>query len=49
MWHACKILVQTPEGKRPPERTKRKWEDNIRMDVRDWIHLAQDGASGGLL
>jgi hypothetical protein len=38
-----------PEGKRQLTRRKRRWEDNIRMDVRkigwevvDWIHVAQD-------
>jgi hypothetical protein len=48
-------LVEKPEGKRPLERPRRRWEDNIRMyfkergwDV-DWIYLAQDRDSGGLL
>jgi hypothetical protein len=43
------ILVGNPEGKRPVGRRKRRWEDNIRMDLRetgwqgvDWMHLAQD-------
>jgi hypothetical protein len=42
-----------PEGKRPVGRPRPRWEDNIKMDVReigwggmDWIHLAQDGTSG---
>jgi hypothetical protein len=37
------------EGKRPLGRSRRRWEDNIRMDLReivwggmDWINLAQD-------
>jgi len=41
--------VKKPEGKRPLGRRKRKWEDNINMDLRragcvsvDWIDLAQD-------
>jgi hypothetical protein len=41
--------VGKPEGKRPLGRTKRRWEDNIKMDLReirwdgmDWIDLAQD-------
>jgi hypothetical protein len=49
MRNAYKILVGKPEGKGPFGRTKRTWEDNIRMDLRetgwkyaDWIHLAQD-------
>jgi hypothetical protein len=42
-------LVGNPERNRPPQRPKRRWENNIRMDVRkkgwvgvDWMHLAQD-------
>ena len=27
-----KVLVRKPEGKRPLERPRRKWEDNIKMD-----------------
>jgi hypothetical protein len=44
-----KILVGKPEGKRPLRRTRRRWEDNIRIDIReigweslDRIRLAQD-------
>jgi hypothetical protein len=44
-----KVLVVKPEGKRPLGRPRRRWEDNIRMDVQevvcgvmDWIGLAQD-------
>jgi hypothetical protein len=40
------ILVAKPEGNRPPGRPRRRWVDNIKMDVRmggmDWIYLAQD-------
>jgi hypothetical protein len=43
------ILVGGPEGRRPLGRPKRRWEDNIKMDLReigfggvDWIHLPQD-------
>jgi hypothetical protein len=43
------ILVGNPEVKRPLGRSRHRWEDNIRMDLRemgwecvDWIHLAQD-------
>jgi hypothetical protein len=35
----------TPEGKRPLGRLRHRWEDNIRMDLRedvDWMHVAQD-------
>jgi hypothetical protein len=42
-------LVGRPEGKRPLGRPRRKWEDNIKMDLREiridganWIQLAQD-------
>jgi len=41
--------VGKPEGKRPLGRTRRRWEDNIKMDLQevgcegmDWIELAQD-------
>jgi hypothetical protein len=44
-----KIVVGKPEGKRALERSRRKWEDNIRMTLRErgcedveWIHLVQD-------
>jgi hypothetical protein len=51
-----RVLVGRPEGKRPVRRPRRKWYDNIRMDLRELgidgsncIWLAQDGSSGGLL
>jgi hypothetical protein len=44
-----RILVGKPEGKRPLGRPRRRWVDNIRMDLgeigwdgMDWIELAQD-------
>jgi hypothetical protein len=44
-----KVLVGKPEGKTPPRRPRRRWEDGIRMDLReiglggvDWIRLAQN-------
>jgi hypothetical protein len=44
-----KILIGKPEGKKPLGRRRRRWEDNIKMGLRetgwegvDWIHLAQD-------
>jgi hypothetical protein len=47
--NAYRILVGKPEGKIPLGRSRRRWEDNIRMDLReigwggmDWIGLAQD-------
>ena len=43
------MLTGTPIGKRPLGRPSRRWEDNIRMDLkeigintRNWVHLAQD-------
>jgi hypothetical protein len=46
---AYRILVGNPEGKRPLGRSRRRWADNIKMDLkeigwdgRDSIHLAQD-------
>ena len=45
-----RVLVGKPEGKRPSGRPRRKWEDNIEIDLQevgcggmDWIELAQDG------
>jgi hypothetical protein len=29
------ILVEIPKGKRPLARTKRRWEDNIKMDLKE--------------
>jgi hypothetical protein len=47
--NAYRILVGKPGGKRPLGRRRRRWEDNIRMDLReigwggmDQIDLAQD-------
>jgi hypothetical protein len=47
--NAYTILMGKPEGKRPLGRPKRRWVDNIKMDLReievdgmDWIDLAQD-------
>jgi hypothetical protein len=41
--NACRILVGEPEGKRPLERLRRRWVDNIKMDLRQdgmvWIEL----------
>ncbi|KAJ4439201.1 hypothetical protein ANN_07318 [Periplaneta americana] len=47
--NAYRVLVGRPEGKRPLGRPRRRWEDNIKMDLREvgyddreWINLAQD-------
>ena len=44
-----RVLVGKPEGRRPLGRLRRRWVDNIRMDLQevgcgymDWIGLAQD-------
>jgi len=44
-----RVLVGKPEGERPLGRPSRKWEDNIKMDLKevgwaglDWIDLAED-------
>jgi hypothetical protein len=46
--NAYRLLVGNPEGKRPLGRPRRRWVDNIKMDLReigrdgmDWIDLAQ--------
>jgi len=56
-WHVARmgerrgvhmVLVGKPEGKRPLGRPRGRWEDNIKMDIRevggggDWMELAQD-------
>jgi hypothetical protein len=50
------VLVGKPEGKRPLERPRRRWEDGIKMDLREigcgvwsgfsWLRI---GTVGGLL
>jgi hypothetical protein len=54
MWHAWgrvvyRVLVGKPEGKSPLGRPRRRWEDNIKLDLREigidganWIQLAQN-------
>jgi hypothetical protein len=44
-----RVLVGKPEGKRPLGRPRRRWEDGMKMDLREigwgyveWIQLAQD-------
>jgi hypothetical protein len=48
--NAYRILLRKPEGKRSLGRPRRRWVDNIKMDLReigwggmDWIELAEDG------
>jgi hypothetical protein len=47
--NAYRILMGKPEGKRPLGRPRRRWVNNIKMDLReigwdevDWIDMAQD-------
>ena len=40
-----KVLVGKPEGKRPLERPRRRWEDNIKMDFRKWEGIVGTGWS----
>jgi hypothetical protein len=47
--NAYRILVGKPEGKRPLGRSRNRWVDNVKMDLRkigwgctDWIDVAQD-------
>jgi hypothetical protein len=51
-----KVMVAKPEGKRPLEELRRRWEHGIRMDLRKigwgvWIGLdwLRTGTGGGLL
>jgi len=44
-----RVLVGKPEGKRPLGKPRRRWENNIKMDLQevgcrdsDWMELAQD-------
>jgi hypothetical protein len=44
-----RVLVRKPKGKRPLEKPRRRWEDGIKMDLREigwgeveWIHLTED-------
>jgi hypothetical protein len=46
---AYRVLVGRPDGRRPLGRPRRRWEDNIKMDLQevgwggmDWIDMAQD-------
>jgi hypothetical protein len=53
---ALKILTHTPVGKRPLGRSRRRWDDNIRTDLkeiaintRNWVHSLRLGIIGGPL
>jgi hypothetical protein len=51
--NACRIWVGKPEGKRPLGRRRRRWVDNIKLDLReigwdgmDWIEMDQGSVEG---
>jgi hypothetical protein len=51
-----RVLVGKPEGKRPLERPRPRWEDNIKMDLQevggscgDWMDCLRIGTGGGHL
>ena len=51
-----RVFVGKPEGKRPLGRPRRRWEDNIKIELQevgrgrgDWMELAQDRDSWRLL
>jgi hypothetical protein len=59
MWEkrgVYRVLVGKPEGKRPLGKSRRRWEDNIKMDLQkvgcgdmDWIEPARNRGSWGAL
>jgi len=51
-----RVLVGKPEGKRPLGRLRRRWGDNIKMDLQkvgcggiEWIELDEDRDNGSML
>jgi hypothetical protein len=51
-----RVLVRKHVGKRPPVRSRRRWKDNIKMDLQeagcrgmDWIELSQNRDTWGAL
>jgi hypothetical protein len=44
----CRVLVGKPEGRRPLGRPRRRWEDNIKVDLKDvgWGHGLDRAGSG---
>jgi hypothetical protein len=56
LYNCQNIFIGETKGKGPLERPRPRFKDNIRMDLRDigwegveWIDVAQDRTSGGLL
>ena len=51
--NACRVLVERPERIRSLGRSRRRWKDNIKIDLQevglgdmDWIDMAQEGVGG---
>ena len=41
--NAYRVLVEKPESKRPLGRPRRRWEDNIKIDLRRWVVILENG------
>ena len=41
--NAYRVLVRKPKGKRPLGRPSRRWEDNIKMNLRRWVVILEIG------
>jgi hypothetical protein len=42
-WGVWRVLVGKPEGKRPVGRPRRRWKDNIKMDLQKWDRETRTG------
>ena len=40
-----RVLVGKPEGKKQLGRPRRRWEDNIKMDLQEWVMRVWNGSS----
>jgi hypothetical protein len=51
--HTCRVFVGKPEGKSPLERPRRRWEDNIKMELKTnrmaWCALDSSDSDYGLV
>jgi hypothetical protein len=43
----CRVLVENPEGKRPVESPRHRWENYIKMDIREVECRGMDGTGSG--
>ena len=41
---SCRVFVERPEGKKPLGKPRRRWDNNIKMDLKKW-----DGSWTGLM